>query len=260
LLVFNTLRMPYSLKGRNVLITGGSRGLGALLCEKFAIEGANISVNYLSSKDAAEKVAAKVKNDFGVKSIVIQGDVGVASDCERLVKETIEQLGGIDVIVNNAGWTKPSKFGDLNALSHDEWNKCWAVNTMSQLVLMQAAVDTFNANSEGGVFLISSSIAAISCAGSSMAYSVSKAAQVHLMKCMAKTQGPKIRVNAILPGLLLTDWGLRLSKESQQAAIAGAALKHETYLEDCADAYVACARNTSQTGQEIVVDAGIVIG
>lgn len=71
---------------------------------------------------------------------------------------------------------------------------------------MQAAGPIFNANPDGGVYLISSSVAAISQGGSSMAYSVTKAAGVHLMKCIATTQGPKTRINAVLPGLLLTEW------------------------------------------------------
>ncbi|KAK5465194.1 hypothetical protein LTS15_001757 [Exophiala xenobiotica] len=240
--------MPYSLKGRNVLVTGGSRGLGAVICEKFAAEGSNVMINYVSSKDKAEEVAGKCKNDFGVKVAIVQGDVGVAVDCVRLVKESAQQLGGLDIIVNNAGWTRFAKFGDLNDLSHEEWDKCWRTNVMSQLCLMQEAVPIFNANPEGGVFLVCSSVAThyvelskgISCAGSSLGYSVTKASGLHLMKCMASTQGPKIRINAILPGLLLTDW---------------------TYLDDCADSFVSTAKNTSMTGQQIVVgvDAGLVI-
>src|ERR1700743_2411770 len=96
---------------------------------------------------------------------------------------------------------------------------------MSQLVLMQEAAPIFNANPDGGAFIISSSVAVshaphtlgiytesrkgISCGGSSMGYSVTKAAGLHLMKCLASTQGPKIRINAVLPGLLLTEWVCR---------------------------------------------------
>ncbi|KAL6242049.1 hypothetical protein RBB50_010961 [Rhinocladiella similis] len=238
--------MPYSLKGRNVLVTGGSRGLGAVICERFAAEGANLIINYVSAKEKAEELAEKCTKAFGVKVAIAQGDVGAAADCARLVQETVKQLGGIDVIVNNAGWTRFAKFGDINDLSHDEWDKCWRTNVMSQLCLMQEAAPLFNANPDGGVFLISSSIAAISCAGSSMGYSVTKAAGVHLMKCLATTQGPKIR-------------GMRYTEDRRQQTINAAALKHETYLDDCADSFVSTAKNTSITGQQIVVDAGVVI-
>jgi len=75
-----------------------------------------------------------------------------------------------------------------------------------QMALLRESLPTINQNPEGGVFIITSSIAGTSIGGSSMAYSVTKAAQLHLMRCMAQTQGPKVRINAILPGLLLTEW------------------------------------------------------
>jgi len=251
--------MPYSLKGRNVLVTGGSRGLGALICEKFAAEGSNVVVNYMSSKDKADEVAEKCKKHFGVKAAVVQADIGVVEDCVRLVKETIQELGGLDIVINNAGWTRFATFGDINDLSHDEWNKCWSTNVMSQLVLMQQAAPIFNANPDGGAFIISSSVAGITCGGSSMGYSVTKAAGLHIMKCLATTQGPKIRVNSVLPGLLLTEWGLRYSEERIKTTKNLAALKQETLLDDCADAFIATAKNSSMTGQQIVVDSGLVI-
>jgi NAD(P)-dependent dehydrogenase (short-subunit alcohol dehydrogenase family) len=119
--------------------------------------------------------------------------------------------------------------------------------------LFREALPTFNANPEGGVFLITSSVAGTSLSGSSMAYSVTKAAQLHLMRALAKTQGSKVRVNAVLPGLLLTEWGLKYSPEMIEAIKDMAALKHETYLDDCANMYVSLAENTSMTGQRIAV-------
>ncbi|KAK6396814.1 hypothetical protein LTR65_008712 [Meristemomyces frigidus] len=106
----------------------------------------------------------------------------------------------------------------------DKWDKCYAVNVKGMHALLRAALPTFKNNAEGGVFLITSSVAAVSLGGSSMAYSVTKAAQVHLMKCLANTQGKKVRVNAVLPGLLLTDWGNlygeeRLAKLKEQAVL-----------------------------------------
>ena len=95
---------------------------------------------------------------------------------------------------------------------------------------MQAAGPIFDSNLDGGVYLISSSVAGISQGGSSMAYSVTKAAGLHLMKCIATTQGPKTRINAVLPGLLLTEWGLKYSEERQKALKDAAPLKHEVSL------------------------------
>ncbi|GAT21688.1 NADP(+)-dependent dehydrogenase [Aspergillus luchuensis] len=92
----------YSLRNRVALITGGSRGLGALVAQKYAAEGCNVAINYASSKDAAEKLAAELQESYKVKAITIQGDAGVQNDCVNAVKTTIDQLGGLDIIVSNA--------------------------------------------------------------------------------------------------------------------------------------------------------------
>ncbi|KAI4285310.1 MAG: hypothetical protein L6R38_000734 [Xanthoria sp. 2 TBL-2021] len=249
--------MPYNLKGRNVLITGASRGLGALLAEKFAAEGCNVAINYNASEDRAQQVAEKIRNTYNCKAIIVKGDQGVLAECENTVQESIDRLGGLDILVSNAGWTKMSTFGNLDALSEDDWDKCWAVNCKGNLHLFRKALPTFNANPEGGVFLLTSSIAGIGPQGSAMAYSVSKAAGLQLMKCLAATQGPKVRINAICPGLLLTDWGQTFSPERIQASKDKAVLKQQTDLDDCAELFVAVAKNSSMTGQSIVVDSGL---
>ncbi|KAI9709187.1 MAG: hypothetical protein M1812_007772 [Candelaria pacifica] len=157
------------------------------------------------------------------------------------------------------GWTKFSAFDDLSALSEEDWDKCWAVNVKGNLHLLREALPTFNANPEGGVFLMTSSVAGIACTGSTMAYSVSKAAGLHLMKCLAVTQGPKVRVNAVLPGLLLTEWGTQFGPERVQAINQKAVLKKETNLDDCADAFIMAAKNSSMTGQNIQIDSGLFV-
>ncbi|KAL2352774.1 hypothetical protein BJ546DRAFT_154341 [Cryomyces antarcticus] len=251
--------MPYDLKGRTVLITGGSRGLGAEIAHHFAAAGCTgIALNYATREQPAVELAKKLETDFaGVKAVTIQGDAGVLADCVKCVRETIEAFGGLDIIIGNAGWTKFSTFGDLDALPEEDWDKCWAVNVKGQMALLREAMPTFNANPEGGVFIITSSIAGVSLGGSSMPYSVTKAAQLHLMKCMAQTQGPKVRINAVLPGLLLTDWGNLYPPEAIKNLKERAVLKDVTDLSDCADAYVMIARNTSMTGQSVQIDAGL---
>ncbi|KAL8674955.1 MAG: hypothetical protein Q9168_000658 [Polycauliona sp. 1 TL-2023] len=245
--------MPYSLKGRNVLITGASRGLGALLAEKFAAEGCHIAINYNASQDRALQVAEKIRNTYHCNAIVVKGDQGVLAECENTVQETIDRLGGLDILVSNAGWTKMSTFGDLDALSEEEWDR-------GNLHLFRKALPTLNANPEGGVFLLTSSIAGIGPQGSAMAYSVSKAAgeATALRRRLHVLTGPKVRVNAICPGLLLTDWGQTFPPERIQGSKDKAVLKQETDLDDCADFFIAVAKNSSMTGRSIVVGKSIV--
>lgn len=144
--------------------------------------------------------------------------MGKEASCTATVREAISHLGGLDIIISNAGFTRFSQFNDLYAPTTEDWDTCFAVNVKAQTYLLREAAATFNANPEGGVFVMSSSIAGIKASGSSMPYSVTKAAQLHLMKCLASTQGPKIRVNAVLPGLLLTEWVRNFdSKERRNA-------------------------------------------
>ena len=112
-------------------------------------------------------------------------------------------------------------------MSDEEWTKCWNTNVLGPKRYVQEAMPTFKKNPEGGVVIITSSIAAQRLAGSSMPYCVTKAAQVHMMKCVALTQGPKLRINAVLPGLLLTDWGNLYGEERINGLKQAAALKIE---------------------------------
>ncbi|QKX61759.1 uncharacterized protein TRUGW13939_08915 [Talaromyces rugulosus] len=252
--------MPYSLRGKNVLVTAGSRGLGALVCEKFAENGSNIAINYYSNVDSAKALANSLQEKYSVKVHIIKGDATAAEDNERLVKETVSELGGLDIIIANAGWTRFAKPGDIYDLSLDEWNRCWQANVMSHLQLMQAAKPILEQNADGGVYLLTSSIAGTLTGGSSMGYSVTKAAGLHLMKHFAFCLGPKIRVNAVLPGLLLTEWGNQYGETAINNMKEKAALKQETSLEDCANVYINLAQNSSMTGQEVIVDAGLAMG
>ncbi|CEJ54480.1 hypothetical protein PMG11_00788 [Penicillium brasilianum] len=245
--------MPYSLRGRNVLITAGSRGLGAVIARKFAAEGSNVAINYVSSKETADKVASDLAAKYNVKTIVIQGDAGSQSDCINAVKTTIEQLGGIDVVISNAGWTKMTKFSDLDAMDDADWDKCWSINVKSSFHLFKAALPTFNANPDGGVFILTSSTAGVIPSGSSIPYAVTKAGSIHLMKSLAQSQGPKIRVNAVCPGLLFTEWGQRFSPEQIKGWTDKTALGHLPEVEDTAEAYLSIARNSSMTGQAVQI-------
>ncbi|KAL9080526.1 MAG: hypothetical protein Q9159_007593 [Coniocarpon cinnabarinum] len=216
--------MPYDLRGRRVLVTAASRGLGALAAKRFAQEGCKIALNYFSSHDAAETVVSDIKK------------------------------AGATVVMLQGGYTKKSTFGDLHGLTDEEWDRCWQVNVKSQHALCRAAVPHFNANPQGGVFLMTSSVAGNTQSGSSMAYSVTKAAGLHLMKCLAATQGPKVRVNAVLPGWLDTDWGAaNLPPDAKKVLTEKAVLKRIPSLEDTVDAFVMLAKNESMTGAKVQV-------
>jgi NAD(P)-dependent dehydrogenase (short-subunit alcohol dehydrogenase family) len=123
------------------------------------------------------------------------------------------------------GWTRFSPIADLSATLPSDWDTCFAVNVKAQNYLLRSALPTFTANAEGGSLIMTSSVAGIGVAGSSLPYCVTKAAQIQMMRCLAATQGPKVRVNAVLPGLLLTEWGNKYPKEIIKALEDRAYLK-----------------------------------
>lgn len=90
--------MPYQLKGRNVLVTGGSKGLGAVICQKFAEQGCNVAINYSADSEAADKLAEELKA-YGGKVFTIKADAGSMKDCARCVQETIKAFGGLDILI-----------------------------------------------------------------------------------------------------------------------------------------------------------------
>ncbi|KAF7894895.1 hypothetical protein EAF00_006709 [Botryotinia globosa] len=243
--------MPYKLTNRNVLVTGGTRGLGEVISLKFAAEGCNVAINYVSSGEKAQEMKKKMEREWGVKVICLMGDMSQESDCISVVKETIKEFGGLDIIISNAGYTRFSTFSDLSAPTPDDWQKCYATNVVAQSILLREALPTFQANDEGGVFIMTSSIAGV-IAGGSKSHSLSL--------CVASCddlEGPKVRVNAVLPGLVLTEWGRTYSEEDQEKLKDKAYLKRVTDIEDCAQAFVDIAKNSSMTGQKIQVDSGL---
>lgn len=251
--------MVYILKGRNVLVTGGSRGLGAAIVRRFAGEGCNVAINYLTSRDQATEIANEVQISHGVKTVVIQGDMSRMVDCQTVVRKSIEELSGLDIIISNAGNTKIAQFDDLHALTEEDWDHAWNVLTKCNVFLLREALPTFNSNPNGGVFLMTSSLGGLVTQGSSMAQSVTRAAGLHLMQCLAQSQGPKVRVNAVCPGILLTERAKAFPQEKLDGFRDMATLKRVTTVEDIAETFVFAARNEGMTGERIRVDSGMMI-
>ena len=185
-------------------------------------------------------MSKEIQEQYKIKTVVLKGDNTVMDECKKCVNDTIDAFGGIDGIIANAGWTRFSDFADLGSMEDHEWDKCWAAQVMGPKKYIQEAWPHFQKNKEGGFMIITSSIAAQSLAGSSMPYSVTKAAQVHFMKCVAKTHGPTLRINAVLPGLLLTDWGNKYGEERLANLKDLAALKQE--VSPCDRVICHCAR------------------
>jgi 3-oxoacyl-[acyl-carrier protein] reductase len=246
-----------TLKGKTALVTGGGTGLGRAIALQLAQEGANLAINYFRSRDDAEKTAGEAQS-FGVKAITVQADISVPESIEKLVAETEKAFGRLDILINNAGITKFVTFKDLDGLNEEDWLKIFKTNCMSIFFASRAAAKVMKKNS-GGHIISTVSAAGLRPAGSSIAYAVSKAAGIHVTKCLALALAPEISVNAVAPGVLLTRWVAGFTDEQLAKMQDIPIMKKATDVEDCAAMYIALLKNDNITGQVISVDAGQVI-
>lgn len=257
-----------------VLVTAGSAGLGAAGARLFAANGYRVVVNYHSNTARAEELLAELQaisagssSSFSSaaadaqqqpKHALVKADMGDREQIRALVAKTVAFAGGggaIDVIFSNQGYTHIRGWDSLddNAIE-DDWDRCFNVNVKSHLWLMQAAKPHLEAAE--GCMVVTSSLAGVCPGGSSLAYSVTKAALNHLVKGLAVLAAPKIRVNAVCPGLMLTEWGLNFSKEIQDANIARTKLKRVVTPEETAEQVLCFAKSKGVTGTHAVIDGG----
>lgn len=130
--------MQQSLKGKVVLITGGSRGLGTAMAEAFANQGANVAISYLASTEKAEAVVEKLKTK-GVRALAIKSDQADLSSAKPLVNSVIAEFGKLDILVNNAGIAIQGQMVDDPSLDEEKYNLQWQVNVMGSIAITRAA-------------------------------------------------------------------------------------------------------------------------
>ncbi|KAK1636562.1 hypothetical protein BDP81DRAFT_24578 [Colletotrichum phormii] len=257
------------------LITAGSAGLGAATAKLFARNGYSVVINYANNSDRAEALVKELESLSPASSPPTEGagsqqqqkqhfkaikaDLSSRTETTALVKQAADALGGrLDVLFSNGGWTRLRNIQDLDDnVDEDDWDRCFNMNVKSHLFLMHAARPYLDETE--GAFITTASLAGVKVSGSSLAYAVTKAAQIHLVKGLALAAGPKVRVNSVSPGLMLTDWGLQFPQEKQQAARDRTPLKRLATVDDVADQVLCFARSRSVTGANAVIDGGLSI-
>lgn len=246
------------LKDKVALITGGGTGLGREIALQLAREGMMLGVAYSRSAQEADDTVQELKA-LGVRAVALQADLSRVSEAERLIQETEQAFGRLDLLIHNAATTRFIPMSDVEMVTEEIWDELFALNTRAAFFLARAAAPLLRRDG-GGQIITTSSVAGLRPAGSSLPYCVSKAALIHLSRCLATALAPEIRVNTVAPGLLLTRWSAGFSEEAIKTASERALLRKATDLDDVAAAFVMLARNTSITGQTIVVDAGLLNG
>ena len=196
------------LKGKNVLVTGGTSGIGQAIAVRFAEYGANVAINYLRTPEEAEDTEEKVHacvasvRQTGVRDVLVQGDVSKEPDVVAMLDDTVDKLGGIDVLVNNAGIqiSRPS-----HELSAEDFDKVIAVNLRGAFLCAREAIKRYLESETPGVVINVSSVHQLIPKPNYLGYSTSKGGMQNLTRTLAlEYAGNRIRVNAIGPGATIT--------------------------------------------------------
>jgi NAD(P)-dependent dehydrogenase (short-subunit alcohol dehydrogenase family) len=219
-------------------------------------------LNYSSNKSRADALLDELSSIPSTHSSpqsprfhVLPADVSSKASVESLVTETLKTMGRLDVVVSNAGWTRVTNFMNIDeGVLDDDWDRCFTMNVKTHLWLAYAAKDAL-AETEG-TFISTASVAGVKPSGSSLPYAVTKAAQIHLAKGLAVILAPKIRVNSVSPGMLLTEWGMKFPEAKREAAKNNTKLKRLATVEDVADQVRTLALSRSVTGQNLCIDGG----
>jgi ketoreductase RED2 len=236
--------------GKVAIVTGSSSGIGEAIALRLGELGANVVVNSANSVEAGKAVAAKI----GTNAMYVQADISDKDAGQNLLDETIKRFGKLDILINNAGWTSLVAHHDLEALTDEIFQKTFEVNVWGTWALTKAAMPLLKKSDDGNVVTITS-IAGVRPVGSSIAYSMSKAALNHMTLLLAKSCGP-VRVNAVAPGLVETPW--TMNWQDQHAGVkAMAPLGRSATPEDCVEATLGLLRTKYATGQVFVVDGGL---
>jgi 3-oxoacyl-[acyl-carrier protein] reductase len=246
------------LRGKSVLITGASTGIGAAVAKAFGGCGARIGVHYHRSNEAAEQVAAAVRGAGGT-AVVLQGDVTDKSDVARVIQEHVQSFGGLDVLINNAGdVVRRSAFADLDDELIDQ---IIALNARSVVTACRLAVPHFIRQGHGNIINTSSLAARQSGGPGSSIYTASKGFVQSLTRFLAREYARHgVRVNAVAPGLIMTPLQERNTTPEQLEVMAQAIpLGRAGQPEDCVGAFLFLASDALSgfiTGATIDVNGG----
>lgn len=252
MLFFEEARMK--LKGQVAIVTGGATGMGRGICKMLAQEGARVLVNYRASADAAHEVVEEIHATGGV-ALALASDVQQDEQVRDMVALVEERWGRLDVLVNNAGWSKVTPHWKLEELTDEIWDRTLNTNLRGAFYCCRAAVPLMR-KSGGGSIINNASASAYTAAGSSIVYSASKAAMVNMTKALARALAPDIRVNAIAPGLVHTRFA-GWPDEAFQQGREHSPLQRIASVEDVASTVLFLAADaTAITAETILIDCG----
>ncbi len=241
------------LRDRVAFVTGASGGIGSAIAEALTSAGADVVAGYTGDREAALATCARLAA-LGRRAEPVQLDQADPASVEAAVDRAARCFGRLDVLVNNAAWNIGIPFADLESLTADVWDRVLATNTRGPYLLSRAAARRMAG--EGRIVNIASTGGLIA-ASSSIAYSCSKAALIHLTRCLAVALAPRITVNCVAPGLVEgTRMAGRLPGEVVQLIKERVVLRRTASAQDIGRQVVAFCRSDSVTGQVLTIDGG----
>lgn len=244
---------------KNVLITGGTGGIGSAIAAEFAKAGYNVAIHTHTKPEMAQSLADELEQKYGIRALTVSADVSCHESVSEMYNIIETEFGGIDILVNNSGIAQQKLFTDISA---DEWHKMLGVNLDGVFFCSKEALKRFMIKNHRGVILNISSMWGQVGASCEVHYSTAKAGVIGLTKALAKEVGLSgVRVNCICPGVVMTN----MMKSFDEDTIT--ALKDETPLnqlgtpQDIADAAVFLCSDKAKfiTGQILGINGGFVI-
>ena len=247
------------LKGKNVLITAGAQGIGESITRHFIDSGANVAIHYFSSTDTADQLA-KYATSNGQKEITISGDLTKEVHAIAMVEKTIEALGGLDILINNAGSLVARKL--LSEMETEFWHKVMDINLTSMMFVTRAASPYLAKNKNSSIVNLASLAGRKGGHPGSLAYSTSKGAILTFTRALSAELGPQgTRVNAVAPGLILgtSFHDTHTTKESAAATTAGIPILRAGNADDVARAvlYLASEYDGFIAGATLDINGGV---
>lgn len=243
------------LAGKTAIITGGGRDIGAAAAKKLAAAGANVALSYFESSQGADTVVAEI-TAAGGKAIAVQADLNVQEGVDKLVKATVDTYGAIDMLVNNAGGLVARKTMAEMDLAH--WNKVMTLNLTSTFMMTKACLEHMT---KGVIVNLASQAGRDGGGPGSLAYATSKGAVMTMTRGLAKEVGPDVRVNALCPGMIDTDFhNIHTPDAGRRGFEANAPMKRQGHVDDAANLIVFLATDDSAfiTGTNIDLNGGML--
>ncbi|MGQ7844629.1 SDR family NAD(P)-dependent oxidoreductase [Granulosicoccus sp. 3-233] len=247
------------IAGKNVLITAGAQGIGESITRHFIDGGANVAIHYFSSADVADELVEYAIGK-GQKAVAISGDLTREEDATALVEKSVDALGGLDILINNAGSLVARRM--LSEMDTEFWNKVMDINLTSMMFVTRAASAHLAANDNSSIVNLASLAGRKGGHPGSLAYSTSKGAILTLTRALSAELGPQgIRVNAVAPGLILgtSFHNTHTTKESADATTAGIPIQRAGNAADVARAvvYLASEYDGFITGATLDINGGV---